>query len=66
MDVNNPNLAKELGYWQHYYNWYRPHSSLDGKSSMDKYDKLSSKTSFWDEVTDNYNQSKERIKSQNY
>lgn len=66
MNVNDPNLEKELGDWQHYYNWYRPHSSLDGKSPMDKYDELSSKTPFWDEVIENYDPSKERIKLQNY
>ncbi len=32
IDINSPNLAEELGYWEHYYNWDRPHSSLGGKT----------------------------------
>lgn len=59
-------LDKELGYWQHHYNWYRPHSSLNGITPMDKYDILASKTPFWDEVIENYDPQKERIRVQNY
>lgn len=66
IDLNNPNLQNELSYWQHFYNWYRPHSSLDGKTPMDKYDELSEKTPFWDEIINNYDLSQERIREQNY
>ncbi len=33
---------------------------------MDKYDILASKTPFWDEVIENYDPQKERIRVQNY
>jgi hypothetical protein len=28
VDLESPNLAKELDEWHHFYNWHRPHSSL--------------------------------------
>ena len=40
--------------WQHYYNWYRAHGSLKGK------------TPFTDEVLKNYYPEKERIQDANY
>jgi len=39
-----------LSEWQHYYNWFRPHSSLGGKSPDERRLELSSVTPFWDEV----------------
>jgi transposase InsO family protein len=66
IDLDSPELELELGYWQHYYNWDRPHSSLNGKTPMDRYHELSSKTPFWDDVIDNYDPSCERIREQNY
>lgn len=66
MDLDNPQLQNELAYWQHYYNWHRPHSSLGGKSPMDKYDELSEKTPYWGDIIDNYDPSNERIREQNY
>ena len=59
-------IDKELGYWQHHYNWYRPHSSLGGMTPMDKYDKLSSDTPLSEEVEENYFLENERIIEQNY
>jgi len=69
LDLDNisfEELDEELAYWQHHYNWFRPHSALGGKTPMDKYDELSSNTPFSDEVEESYHPSQERIREQNY
>jgi len=69
LDIDNISLEElndEIGYWQHHYNWFRPHSALEGKTPMDKYDELSSNTPFSDEVEESYHPSQERIREQNY
>ncbi|MGO9138482.1 MAG: IS481 family transposase [Syntrophales bacterium] len=66
VDINAQNISDLLQEWQHYYNWERPHGSLNGKTPMDKYFELSQKTPFWDEVENLYDASKERIKESNY
>lgn len=48
------------------YNWHRPHSSLGGKTPLERVCELSDKTPFKDEVTSNYNSLKERIQEHNY
>jgi transposase InsO family protein len=50
VNVGDLNISDLLQEWQHYYNWERPHGSLNGKTPMDKYFELSPKTPFWDEV----------------
>lgn len=65
-DLKNPNLREELGYWQHFYNWDRPHSSLKGKTPIDVISELSNKTPFSDEVEDLYDSLQERIQIQDY
>jgi len=65
-NLDSHNLSDELAYWQHYYNWERPHGSLNGKSPIDKYFELSNITPYWDDVCDAYDPDKERIKDQNY
>ena len=66
VDLNAENLEELLAEWQHYYNWFRPHSSLGGKSPDERCLELSSITPFWDEVEDNYHPEKERLQVQNY
>ena len=69
LDIDNMNLDEiniELGDWQHYYNWQRPHSAHNGKTPMDKCSKLSSITPFWDEVHTHYHKENERIQLANY
>ena len=66
VDLNAPDLDNLLSEWQHYYNWHRPHSSLNGKTPMDRYLELSSKTPFWDEVIANYDPDKEHEQERNY
>jgi hypothetical protein len=47
-------LQTRLSEWEFYYNWHRPHGSLNGDSPNDKVSKLSSITPFSDEVYDKY------------
>lgn len=63
VDLADSQLHDLLAEWQHYYNWERPHSSLGGKTPMDKYFSLSAKTPFSDEAYEDYN---EPLQNQNY
>lgn len=60
------NLQKELGYWQFFYNWQRPHGFLGWKTPSHKVAELSKKTPIWDEVLEDYDPDKEHIQEQNY
>lgn len=68
IDLNNAleTLDEHLGHWQHYYNWDRPHGSLNGKTPIDRVVELSDQTPFWDDVSAHYEPAKERIQHQNY
>jgi transposase InsO family protein len=37
VDLRDPELELRLAEWEFYYNWYRPHSSLGGKTPNDRY-----------------------------
>ncbi len=37
-------LREELGYWQFFYNWKRPHGALKGKTPFQMDSELSDKT----------------------
>jgi hypothetical protein len=45
--------------WEFYYNWHRPHSSLNGKTPNEKYSDLIFQTPLWEEIE--YDSKKERI-----
>lgn len=66
IDIKREDLVEELGYWEFYYNWHRPHSSLQGKTPNEKYAELIHDTPLHEEVGKNYDPSKERIVSQAY
>jgi transposase InsO family protein len=66
VDLKDPDLQTLLAEWQHYYNWDRPHSSLDGKTPIERLNELSDKTLLWEEVAAKFDPSKERIQEQNY
>lgn len=66
IDIKRKDLAEELGYWEFYYNWHRPHSSLGNKTPNEKYTELMHSTPLHEEVSKNYNPSNEPIKSQAY
>ncbi len=65
-ELDDPQLEGHLAEWQHFYNWYRPHSSLGGKTPNEKCHELSEKTPYWDEVEIVYFQKEERAQEQNY
>lgn len=66
VDLTSGGLLDELQQWQHFYNWHRPHGSLNGKSPMDRFFELIHKTPFSDEVEAKYDSSKEVIRERNY
>ena len=65
-DINSPDMHDLLQEWQHDYNWERPHSSLNGKTPIDRYLETSLQTPFSDDVERIYDGSKERIQEANY
>jgi transposase InsO family protein len=65
-DLKGSDLVDRLQEWQHFYNWHRPHGSLNGKAPMDRFFELIDKTPFSDEIEACYDPSKERIREQNY
>ena len=65
MDLDDPDLSDRLADWL-YYNWQRPHGALNGKTPRQKASELSSCTPFWDDVSDNYDPSKERFQQRHY
>jgi transposase InsO family protein len=66
VDLDANDLTEQLGYWQHYYNWRRPHGSLGGKTPIERYCELSQETPYWEDVGKLYDPKKERIQEQNY
>ena len=66
VDLASDDLEKKLDDWQVYYNEFRPHGSLYGLTSWERWGGLSLKTPFTDEVEALYDPSKERIQEQNY
>ncbi|MFI5323202.1 MAG: IS481 family transposase [Thermodesulfobacteriota bacterium] len=66
VDLNDPDLEDRLEEWQFYYNWQRPHGSLNGKTPVGKHCELINETPLWDEVIDMYDISKEHIQDADY
>lgn len=66
VDLQDQDLEQQLEEWQFFYNWHRPHGSLNGASPIDKICDLSEKTPFWAEVYDNFDRLKEDVQEQNY
>jgi hypothetical protein len=62
----SPNLEKRLDEWQIYYNEFRLHGSLKGKTPWERWGELLLKTPFTDEVKALYDPGKERVQHQNY
>ena len=59
-------LQQTLPEWQHYYNWQRAHGSLKGKTPLEKVCDLLDVTPLQQDVSDAYDQEKERIQLANY
>jgi transposase InsO family protein len=66
VDLKDSLLSDLLAEWQHYYNWDRPHSSLEGKTPVDRLSELADKALLWEEIAAKFDSSKERIQEQNY
>jgi hypothetical protein len=64
--LKDPQLSELLAEWQQYYNWDRPHSSLEGKTSIERLAELGDKALLWEEVAAKFDPSQERIQAQNY
>ena len=65
IDFSEDLLSDRLAEYQHYDNCDRVHG-LMGKTSIDRKSNLASKTPFWDEVEENYDSSKELIRTHDY
>ncbi|MEK6481955.1 IS481 family transposase [Catalinimonas sp. 4WD22] len=65
-NLKDPQLNDRLEEWQFHYNWFRAHSSLQGKTPIDIISEKSSMTPFWDDVIDKYDPDHEPILEQNY
>ena len=55
-----------LAEWQHYYNWERPYSSLNGLTPIDRITEISDQIPLSEEVSQHYQIKKERFQEQNY
>ena len=66
VDLKDPDLKDRLSEWQHYYNWDRPHSSLNGKTPIERLTELYDQIPLWEEISAKFDQGKERIREQNY
>lgn len=65
-NLNLEELETTLADWQHFYNWQRTHSSLKGKTPMEKVCSLLESTPLSEEVSANYDIDNERIQESNY
>lgn len=65
-DLKDPDLEARLGEWQHYYNWQRPHTSLNGRIPIDVCCELLEKTPLAEERAQLYDPAKEPIRVRNY
>jgi len=59
-------LQQTLPEWQHYYHWQRAHGALKGKTPLEKVCDLFEVTPLHQDVSDAYDQEKERIQLANY
>jgi hypothetical protein len=66
VDLEDPGLSEHLAQWQQYYNWHRPHGSLNGKSPRERYDEVSKQTPFWEDVDKRFDRRNERFREANY
>lgn len=66
VELKSSDLETQLLEWQHYYNWHRPHGSLNGRPPIDKFFDLIGDTPFWDDVEQQYDPTNERIREPDY
>jgi transposase InsO family protein len=66
VDLADSELALRLEEWQFSYNWHRPHSSLKGKTPMERYCELLEQTPLTEEACQDYDTDKELVQERNY
>ena len=66
IDLKGNDLADRLSCWQHEYNALRLHSSLSGRTPLEKLQHLKPLIPSYEEVAKNYDPSKERLREANY
>ncbi|MDN5246839.1 DDE-type integrase/transposase/recombinase [Candidatus Cardinium sp. TP] len=66
VNIKDPDLEVKLLDWEEYYNKERPHSSLQGETTWEKYKELANIIPFLSEVKGNYMPSNEPFVTQNY
>jgi transposase InsO family protein len=65
-DPKTSDVELRLAEWQHYYNWSRPHGSLNGHTPIDVLHAKQEVTPFWDEVEAQYDPTGERFQVAHY
>ena len=66
VDLKNSPVESLIEEWQFDYNWHRPHSSLRGKTPMEKVCKLSPITPYHQDVEKLYDPEKEHFQEREY
>jgi len=66
VDLADPKLKEKLREWQDYYNSERPHGSLGNQTPDEKRFDLAMQVPLWEEVIAQYDEQKERIRTQSY
>lgn len=65
-DKTAEDLEDRLGEWQTYYNWFRPHTSLNGKTPMDRFFEKIKETPFSWEVAELYDEADQPSRVRDY
>jgi len=64
---NDPeSIRHELALWQDYYNWHRPHGSLNGQTPVERICQLADSTPLQGDVWETYTPATERIQEREY
>jgi hypothetical protein len=66
VNVKSADFPAQLEAWQDFYNQYRAHGSLSGRTPWETWNALTSITPYGDEVEAMYDASVERIRCQAY
>lgn len=66
LNTSLSSIEQDVELWQHYYNWERPHFSLDGQPPMDRFLSLTQQTPFSDELTKEYQEESEPFRERDY